>query len=121
MAGNWKMYKTQQATRSYFGAFLPQVEGVKDRDILICPPVTDLGDALAATQALLDNNKNPSAKTGQLDNRGSQFYLAKYWAQELAAQTGMNENTIKVKLFRARQKLVKAAQRLDRVPGLVAG
>ena len=51
MAGNWKMYKTQQATRSYFGAFLPQVEGVKDRDILICPPVTDLGDALAATQS----------------------------------------------------------------------
>ena len=34
---------------------------------------------------------------------------------------GMNENTIKVKLFRARQKLVKAAQRLDRAPGLVAG
>lgn len=40
---------------------------------------------------------------------------------ELAAKTGMNENTIKVKLFRARQKLVKAAQRLDRAPGLVAG
>ena len=41
--------------------------------------------------------------------------------EELAAQTGMNENTIKVKLFRARQKLVKAAQRLQRAPGLVAG
>jgi RNA polymerase sigma-70 factor (ECF subfamily) len=38
---------------------------------------------------------------------------------ELAEITGMNENTIKVKLFRARQKLVKAAQRLDRAPGLV--
>jgi isocitrate dehydrogenase len=34
----------------------------------------------------LDNNKNPSPKTGQLDNRGSQFYLAMYWAQELVAQ-----------------------------------
>ncbi len=44
-----------------------------------------------------------------------------YSVEELAAQTGMNENTIKVKLFRARQKLVKAAQRLDRTPGLVAG
>src|SRR6202522_2426979 len=41
--------------------------------------------------------------------------------EELAAMTGMKENTIKVKLFRARQKLVKAAQRLDRAPGLVAG
>jgi isocitrate dehydrogenase len=41
----------------------------------------------AATGKLLDNNKGPSAKTGQLDNRGSHFYLALYWAQELAAQT----------------------------------
>ncbi|AJE97050.1 NADP-dependent isocitrate dehydrogenase [Pandoraea apista] len=41
----------------------------------------------AATGKLLDNNKNPSPKTGELDNRGSQFYLAMYWAQELAAQT----------------------------------
>jgi isocitrate dehydrogenase len=41
----------------------------------------------AATGQLLDNNKGPSPKTGQLDNRGSQFYLAMYWAQQLAAQT----------------------------------
>lgn len=47
-----------------------------------CQPSLD-----AATGKLLDNNKNPSPKTGQLDNRGSQFYLAMYWAQELAAQT----------------------------------
>ncbi|MFD6895929.1 NADP-dependent isocitrate dehydrogenase [Rhodococcus sp. NPDC060086] len=47
-----------------------------------------LADALdAATGKLLDENKNPSRKTGELDNRGSQFYLALYWAQELAAQT----------------------------------
>jgi RNA polymerase sigma-70 factor (ECF subfamily) len=44
-----------------------------------------------------------------------------YSVEELAEKTGMNENTIKVKLFRARQKLVKAAQRLDRAPGLVPG
>jgi RNA polymerase sigma-70 factor (ECF subfamily) len=37
--------------------------------------------------------------------------------EELAEMTGMNENTIKVKLFRARQKLLKAAQRLSRLPG----
>lgn len=41
----------------------------------------------AATGKLLDNNKSPSPKTGELDNRGSQFYLAMYWAQELAAQS----------------------------------
>jgi isocitrate dehydrogenase len=41
----------------------------------------------AATGKLLDNNKGPSPKTGQLDNRGSQYYLSMYWAQELAAQT----------------------------------
>jgi isocitrate dehydrogenase len=40
----------------------------------------------AATGKLLDNRKSPSPKTGELDNRGSQFYLALYWAQELAAQ-----------------------------------
>jgi RNA polymerase sigma-70 factor (ECF subfamily) len=40
--------------------------------------------------------------------------------EELAQMTGMNENTIKVKLFRARQKLVKAAQRLNRTPGPAA-
>ncbi len=45
----------------------------------------------AATGKLLDNSKNPSPKTGQLDNRGSQFYLSLYWAQELAAQTADKE------------------------------
>ena len=41
----------------------------------------------AATGKLLNNRKNPSPKTGELDNRGSQFYLAMYWAQALAEQT----------------------------------
>jgi isocitrate dehydrogenase len=46
-----------------------------------------LGTTLdGAIGKLLDNNKGPSRKTGELDNRGSQFYLALYWAQELAAQ-----------------------------------
>jgi isocitrate dehydrogenase len=40
-----------------------------------------------ATGKLLDNNKSPSPRTGELDNRGSQFYLAMYWAQALAAQS----------------------------------
>jgi len=41
----------------------------------------------AATGNLLDNRKSPSTRTGELDNRGSQFYLSMYWAQGLAAQT----------------------------------
>ncbi|BCI80277.1 isocitrate dehydrogenase, NADP-dependent [Mycolicibacterium sp. TY66] len=41
----------------------------------------------AATGKLLDENKSPSRRTGELDNRGSQFYLAMYWAQALAEQT----------------------------------
>ena len=40
-----------------------------------------------ATGQLLGNNKSPSTRTGELDNRGSQFYLSMYWAQALAAQT----------------------------------
>lgn len=39
-----------------------------------------------ATDKLLDNKKGPSRKTGELDNRGSHFYLAMYWAQALASQ-----------------------------------
>jgi isocitrate dehydrogenase len=39
-----------------------------------------------ATGKLLDNNKGPSRRTGELDNRGSHFYLAMYWAQALATQ-----------------------------------
>ncbi|RKS24632.1 isocitrate dehydrogenase [Pseudomonas sp. WPR_5_2] len=40
-----------------------------------------------ATGLFLDNNKSPSRKVGNIDNRGSHFYLALYWAQALAAQT----------------------------------
>ena len=40
-----------------------------------------------ANGQFLDSNKSPSRKVGQLDNRGSHFYLALYWAQALAAQT----------------------------------
>jgi isocitrate dehydrogenase len=40
----------------------------------------------AATGRLLENGKSPSRKAGELDNRGSHFYLALYWAQELASE-----------------------------------
>ncbi len=47
-----------------------------------------LGNALdRATETLLNENKSPARRVGQIDNRGSHFWLARYWAQELAAQT----------------------------------
>ncbi|CAN7266351.1 NADP-dependent isocitrate dehydrogenase [Mycolicibacterium frederiksbergense] len=47
-----------------------------------------LGETLdTAVGKLLDENKSPSRKAGELDNRGSQFYLSLYWAQALAEQT----------------------------------
>ncbi len=41
-----------------------------------------------AISRILENNKSPARKAGEIDNRGSHFYLALYWAQALAAQTG---------------------------------
>ncbi|MGB7596446.1 MAG: NADP-dependent isocitrate dehydrogenase [Gallionella sp.] len=41
-----------------------------------------------AISRVLENNKSPARKVGEIDNRGSHFYLALYWAQALAAQTG---------------------------------
>ena len=41
-----------------------------------------------ATQGILDNNKSPSRKVGEPDNRDSHYWFARYWAEALAAQTG---------------------------------
>ncbi len=47
-----------------------------------------LGETLdQAIGKFLDNNKSPARKVGQIDNRGSHFYLALYWAEALAEQT----------------------------------
>jgi isocitrate dehydrogenase len=52
------------------------------------PRAAILGKALDdATGKLLDEGRSPSRKVGELDNRGSHFYIALYWAQALAAQT----------------------------------
>ena len=51
------------------------------------PRARILGRTLdAATGTLLENGKSPSRKVGELDNRGSHYFLARYWAEELAAQ-----------------------------------
>ncbi|MGJ7521150.1 NADP-dependent isocitrate dehydrogenase [Variovorax sp. LT1P1] len=79
-----------------------------------------------ATGKLLDNNKNPSPKTGQLDNRGSQFYLAMYWAQELAAQTDDTALQAKFKplaeaLARGEQKIVEELKAVQGQPADIGG
>ncbi|TYB79634.1 NADP-dependent isocitrate dehydrogenase [Bizionia myxarmorum] len=52
------------------------------------PKALILAEALdEATEKLLENNQSPSRKVGELDNRGSHFYLAKYWAEALAKQS----------------------------------
>ena len=52
------------------------------------PKAQVLADALdAATEKLLDTGKSPSRKVNELDNRGSHFYLAMYWAEALATQS----------------------------------
>ena len=52
------------------------------------PKAQVLADALdVAIAKFLDNNKSPARKVGEIDNRGSHFYLALYWAEALAAQT----------------------------------
>ena len=52
------------------------------------PKARVLADALGrATETLLDEGRSPSRKVGEIDNRGSHFYLALYWARELAAQS----------------------------------
>ncbi len=58
-----------------------------------------LGETLdRATGSVLENGRSPSRKVGELDNRGSHFYLALHWAQELAGQT---EDAALAELFAA--------------------
>lgn len=68
------------------------------------PKAAILGAALdEATEQLLVNKKSPSRKVGELDNRGSHFYLALYWAEALAAQN--NDKELKSTFIALAQKL----------------
>ena len=65
-----------------------------------------LADTLdQATAKFLQENKSPSRRVGELDNRGSHFYLAMYWAQELAEQT--NDEGLKSSFVAVAQALTK--------------
>jgi triosephosphate isomerase len=50
IAGNWKMYKTQAETRSFFQAFLPLIAAARHCDIIVAPPFTALGVAVESTR-----------------------------------------------------------------------
>ncbi len=68
---------------SALGASLEHIARVSEN-----PKAAVLAETLdRAIGKFLDNNKSPARKVGQIDNRGSHFYLALYWAQALAEQT----------------------------------
>ncbi len=71
------------------GEFLALAESLRHlADAQGVSGATVLGDALdKATETLLNENKSPARRLGQIDNRGSHFWLALYWAEELAKQT----------------------------------
>ena len=69
------------------------------------PSAQILADTLdIATSKLLDEGKSPSRKVNQLDNRGSHFYLAMYWAQAIAAQD--KDAALKAKFVMLAEQLV---------------
>jgi isocitrate dehydrogenase len=73
-----------------FLALVPSLEHLSN--LTGNPKAKVLADALdKATEELLNNGKSPSRKCGELDNRGSHFYLAMYWARALASQSDDTE------------------------------
>lgn len=71
------------------GEFLALAVSLEDLGLKNSNPKADLLAKTLdqATSKLLENNKSPSRKVGELDNRGSHFYLAMYWAEALSEQT----------------------------------
>ncbi|MBG0755220.1 NADP-dependent isocitrate dehydrogenase [Vibrio cidicii] len=86
-----------------------------------------LADALdKATGEFLDTNKSPSRKVGELDNRGSHYYLAAYWAKALAQQTVDLELAtefapITKELAEKEEQIVSELNRAQGVPGDLGG
>ena len=86
-----------------------------------------LADTLdAATATFLENDKSPTRKIGGIDNRGSHFYLAMYWAQELAKQTANPElaevfKPLAEKLTAAEETIVSELNGVQGSPADVGG
>lgn len=79
-----------------------------------------------AVGQILDNNKSPSRKVNELDNRGSHFYLAMYWAQALASQTDSTELSerfagVAAKLAESEHKIVDELNAAQGVAVDIAG
>jgi isocitrate dehydrogenase len=64
-----------------------------------------------AIAKFLDNNKSPARKVGQIDNRGSHFYLALYWAEALAAQP--KDKALAAKFAKVAKELGENAAKID--------
>ncbi len=76
------------------------------------PKAAVLAETLdAAIGKFLDNNKSPARKVGQIDNRGSHFYLALYWAEALAAQT--KDKELQARFAQVAQQLANNAEKID--------
>ena len=60
---------------------------------------------------LNDNNKSPARRVGEIDNRGSHFYLALYWAEALAAQT--KDSELQAKFAKVAKQLKDNETKID--------
>jgi isocitrate dehydrogenase len=79
-----------------------------------------------ANGKLLEANKSPSRKVGELDNRGSHIYLALYWAQALASQTEDNDlrdrfEAVARKLAENEKKILEEVGATERKPVDIGG
>jgi isocitrate dehydrogenase len=64
-----------------------------------------------AISKFLDNNKSPARKVGGIDNRGSHFYLATYWAEALAAQT--KDKELQVRFATVAKQLIENESKIN--------
>lgn len=71
-----------------------------------------LADTLdQANSKILDNNRSPARKVGEIDNRGSHFYLALYWAQALAEQT--KDKELQTRFSKAARELAENEEKIN--------
>src|SRR5205807_1369017 len=71
-----------------------------------------LGEALdQAIGKFLENNKSPARKVGEIDNRGSHYYLALYWAEALAGQS--KDAELKARFAPVARKLAESESRIN--------
>jgi isocitrate dehydrogenase len=92
---------------SAFGASLEHIAAQTKN-----PKAAILSETLdKAIAKFLDNNKSPARKVGQIDNRGSHFYLALYWAEALAEQD--KDKELKARFAKVARQLGESAAKID--------